>query len=106
MLSPLIRNTPRSSATTRGLPAASKVRPWIAAAQGLERAGLRRLRIPVPTLAVGAATKMARVLGRDSLAEKLATFFFKDLEVLEGLLDPPETTLSASETEFITRSHL
>lgn len=78
----------------RGVPINDFVR-WI-----LERYGLRRPRIPMPVAAIGAATAMARLVGRDSLAEKLATFFFKDPTVLEGLVDPPEATLSASETQF------
>lgn len=66
----------------------------------LDRERLHRLRVPTPAIAIDAATAMARLAGRDSLAEKLATFFFKDPAALEGLLDPPETTLSASERQF------
>jgi uncharacterized protein YbjT (DUF2867 family) len=66
----------------------------------LDRYGLRRLRMPVPAFTIDAVTSVARVLHQDSLTEKLATFFFKDPAALEGLLDPPETILSASETEF------
>ncbi len=66
----------------------------------LDRYGLKRLRMPVPAFTIDAVTTMARVLHYDSLTEKLATFFFKDPVALEGLLDPPETILSASETEF------
>lgn len=66
----------------------------------MDRFSIRKTMLPAPQFAIAPVARIARLLGLHSLAEKLGTFFFKDAGVLQGLLDPPGTALSGTDSEF------